>query len=80
MRTVRHIQLSCFQQIGQNAIEANLLWVERDTGYSEGAKEGAKAGRPKLVAVTLYGNGAKGGGWLSAGIRGPLRAGGAADN
>ena len=35
--------------------EMNLLWYDRDTGYSEGEKEGAKAGQPKLVAVTLYG-------------------------
>ena len=43
--------------------EMNLLWFDRDTGYSEGEKEGAKAGQPKLVAVTLYGNGTKGGDW-----------------
>ncbi len=35
--------------------EMNLLWFDRDTGYSEGEKEGAKAGQPKLVAITLYG-------------------------
>ncbi len=35
--------------------EMNLLWFDRDTGYSEGEKEGVKAGQPKLVAITLYG-------------------------
>jgi len=29
--------------------EMNLLWFDRDTGYSEGEKEGIKAGQPKLV-------------------------------
>lgn len=43
--------------------EMNLLWYDRDTGYSEGEKEGAKAGQPKLVAVTLYGKGPQGGDW-----------------
>src|SRR3970040_1612442 len=33
--------------------EMNLLWYDRDTGYSEGEKEGAKAGQPKLGAVAL---------------------------
>lgn len=35
--------------------EMNLLWFDRDTGYSEGEKVGVKAGQPKLVAITLYG-------------------------
>jgi predicted ATPase len=43
--------------------EMNLLWFGRDTGYSEGEKEGAKAGQPKLVAVTLYGKGDQGSEW-----------------
>ena len=43
--------------------EMNLLWFGRDTGYSEGEKEGAKAGQPKLVAVTLYGKAEQGGEW-----------------
>jgi predicted ATPase len=43
--------------------EMNLLWFGRDTGYSEGEKEGAKAGQPKLVAVTLYGRGDQGREW-----------------
>lgn len=43
--------------------EMNLLWFDRDTGYSGGEKEGAKAGQPKLVAVTLYGNGTKAADW-----------------
>ena len=43
--------------------EMNLLWFDRDTGYSEGEKEGAKAGQPKLVAVTLYGKSVQGDEW-----------------
>jgi energy-coupling factor transporter ATP-binding protein EcfA2 len=35
--------------------EMNLLWFDRDTGYSQGEKQGVKPGRPKLVAITLYG-------------------------
>ena len=43
--------------------EMNLLWFGRDTGYSEGEKEGAKAGQPKLVAITLYGKDDQGSEW-----------------
>lgn len=43
--------------------EMNLLWFDRDTGYSEGEKAGAKAGQPKLVAITLYGIDAQGREW-----------------
>ncbi|MGO8676128.1 MAG: ATP-dependent nuclease [Limisphaerales bacterium] len=35
--------------------EMNLLWFERDTGYSKGEKEGMDAGQPKLVAITIFG-------------------------
>ena len=37
--------------------EMNLLWSDRDTGYSEGERPGYKAGGSKLVQITLYGNG-----------------------
>src|ERR1017187_8422913 len=43
--------------------EMNLLWFDRDTGYSEGEKQGAKAGQPKLAAVTLYGKDDPGSEW-----------------
>lgn len=43
--------------------EMNLLWFDRDTGYSEGEKEGVKAGQPKLVAITLYGHDSQGKEW-----------------
>jgi hypothetical protein len=35
--------------------EMNLLWSDRDTGYSKGEKPGLEAGQPKLIAITLYG-------------------------
>ena len=35
--------------------EMNLLWFDRDTGYSKGEKPGLEAGQPKLIAITLYG-------------------------
>jgi predicted ATPase len=43
--------------------EMNLLWSDRDTAYSEGEKNGVKAGQPKLVGITLYGKNAKGTNW-----------------
>jgi len=43
--------------------EMNLLWFDRDTAYSEGEKEGIKAGQPKLVAITLYGRDSEGKEW-----------------
>jgi hypothetical protein len=43
--------------------EMNLLWFDRDTAYSEGEKQGAKAGQPKLVAVALYGRNRQGNEW-----------------
>jgi len=43
--------------------EMNLLWFDRDTAYSEGEKEGSKAGQPKLVGVTLYGRDTSGKEW-----------------
>ena len=36
--------------------EMNLLWNDRDAGYSQGEKDGVKAGQPKLVAITIYGS------------------------
>lgn len=35
--------------------EMNLLWFDRDTAYRGGEKDGTKAGHPKLVSITLYG-------------------------
>lgn len=35
--------------------EMNMLWFDRDTGYGKGEKQGAEAGQPKLVGITLYG-------------------------
>jgi len=43
--------------------EMNLLWFDRDTAYSQGEKQGAKAGQPKLAAVALYGRSPQGGEW-----------------
>ena len=37
--------------------EMNLLWLDRDTGYSENERAGYKAGQPKLIQITLYGKG-----------------------
>lgn len=46
--------------------EMNLLWFDRDTAYSEGEKEGVRAGQPKLVAITLYGRDFQGNEWSLA--------------
>lgn len=43
--------------------EMNLLWFDRDTAYSEGEKEGVRAGQPKLVAITLFGRDSQGKDW-----------------
>jgi ABC-type cobalamin/Fe3+-siderophores transport system ATPase subunit len=37
--------------------EMNLLWLDRDTGYSDKERAGYKAGQPKLIQITLYGKG-----------------------
>ncbi len=43
--------------------EMNLLWYNRDTAFSEGEREGAKAGQPKLVAISLFGKTPDRGDW-----------------
>ncbi len=35
--------------------EMNLLWSDRDTGYSKDEKPGFKPGYPKLAAISIYG-------------------------
>jgi predicted ATPase len=43
--------------------EMNLLWFDRDTGYSKGEKDGVDAGQPKLVAITIFGRDAQTTNW-----------------